>query len=128
MSAAFACCTLGLLLLATIGAATPYALTVGYSLLVGAGIGLVQPNITVTIQNACERRDVGVATGCMLLFRSIGGAFGATLAGAMVALGMANGGAWLDASFHWAFLICAGVSLASLGVALTTRDLALRSA
>ncbi len=128
MSAAFASCAAGLLLLATIDGATPVALMIAYSLLVGAGIGLVQPNITVTIQNACERRDVGVATGCMLLFRSIGGAFGATLAGAIVARGIGGSAALLDAGFQWAFLACAAVAVVSLGVALTTRDLALRSA
>jgi EmrB/QacA subfamily drug resistance transporter len=134
MSAAFACCAAGLLLLASVSAGTPLYIAVLYSLLIGAGIGLVQPNITVTIQNACERRDVGVATGCMLLLRSIGGAFGAAMAGAIVAQGMAAGdvagldASFLDASFHWAFLACAVVALLSLGVALTTRDLALRSA
>lgn len=129
MSAAFALCTLGLLLLSTLTEASPLYLAVLCTLPIGAGIGLVQPNITVTIQNACERRDVGVATGCMLLLRSIGGAFGAAMAGAIVAHGMAEGGAGaLDASFHLAFLACAGVAAASFAVAITTRDLALRSA
>ena len=127
MSAAFACCTAGLLLLATVTADTSPALTILYSLLIGAGIGLVQPNITVTIQNACERRDVGVATGAMLLSRSIGGSFGAALAGALVAQGMAGGAAALDTGFRIAFLACAVVAAISLGVTLTTRDLALRS-
>ena len=87
----------------------------------------MQPNITVTIQNACERRDVGVATGAMLLSRSIGGSFGAALAGALVAQGMAGGAAALDTGFRIAFLACAVVAAISLGVTLTTRDLALRS-
>ena len=129
MSVAFASCAAGLLLLAGVNAGTPLALCVLYTLLIGAGIGLVQPNITVTIQNACERRDVGVATGCMLLFRSIGGAFGAAMAGAIIARALRAGGPdSLDRGFHIAFAACAAIALLSLGVALTTRDLALRSA
>lgn len=126
MAAANAACAVGLLLLATMDAATPLWLCTLFALPVGAGIGLVQPNITVTIQNACERRDVGVATGCMLLLRSIGGAFGAAMAGAIVAAGMADP-VLLASGFHWAFLATAAVALASLAVAATTRDLALRS-
>ena len=84
MLVAVAACAIGLGLLATMRAATPVVLCEIYSVLLGGGIGLVQPNITVAIQNAAERRDVGVATGSMLLFRAIGGAFGATLAGVML--------------------------------------------
>ena len=161
MAVALACCTAGTLLLATIDAGTPQWLTVAWSLLTGAGIGLVQPNITVTIQNAADPRDVGIATGCMLLLRSIGGAFGATMSGAVIAWALAAplaraglpdgigtallegrgtvlaslGGAAratvlaaVDSGFHVAFLAAAIVAGASLLVALTTRDLALRSA
>jgi MFS family permease len=158
MAVALACCTLGTLLLSTIGAATPPWLTMSFSLLTGAGIGLVQPNITVTIQNAADPRDVGIATGCMLLLRSIGGAFGATMSGAIVAWALAAqsglpagmGAALLegrgtmlasldpglrasvlaavDSGFHIAFLAATVVAAASLAIALTTRDLALRSA
>ncbi len=78
--AALAACVIGLAALASMGEETPVMLCMLYSVVLGSGIGLVQPNITVMIQNAAERRDVGTATGCMLLFRAIGGAFGATLA------------------------------------------------
>jgi EmrB/QacA subfamily drug resistance transporter len=85
MLVALALCVLGLVGLASMGRITPLYLCVGYGFVLGSGIGLVQPNITVAIQNAAERRDVGIATGCMLLFRAIGGAFGATIAGALLA-------------------------------------------
>ncbi len=85
MAAAFAACAVGLVLLSLIGAGSPTVLTVAWSLLVGGGGGFLLPNITVTVQNAADPRDVGVATGCMLLLRSTGGAFGATMAGAIVA-------------------------------------------
>lgn len=129
MAVAFALCALGLLLLASLRADSPLWLACAYTVLVGGGIGLVQPNITVTIQNACERRDVGVATGTMLLLRAIGGAFGAAMAGAIVADAMAAGGgpAALEAGFSHAFLAAALVALASLAVVLSMRDLALRA-
>ena len=111
-------CLLGLLLLATMGPQTPLALAMVYMILLGAGIGLIQPNITVTIQNAAERADVAVATGCMLLFRSIGGASGATLAGTVM----------LAYGFRAAFLTCAACALVAIAVAGGMRDQTLRSA
>jgi hypothetical protein len=40
------------------------------------------PTCLVIVQNAAERRDVGAATGALLFLRSMGGAFGAAIAGA----------------------------------------------
>ena len=117
MLIAIATSLLGLLLLATMGHHTPIAFCMFYMVLLGAGIGLVQPNITVAIQNAAERQDVGVATGCMLLFRAVGGATGATLTGTVV---LAHG-------FPAGFAACAGFAAASLVVAAFMRDLWLRS-
>ncbi len=116
MLAALALCVVGLGLLASMGAATPLGLCVSYGVVLGGGIGLVQPNITVAIQNAAQRPDVGIATGCMLLFRAIGGAFGATLAAVML---LAHG-------FGGAFGACAGVAALSLAVAVLMPDSVLR--
>jgi EmrB/QacA subfamily drug resistance transporter len=118
MMVAQALCIAGLGLLATIGSGTSVVWCDIYSVLLGSGIGLVQPNITVAIQNAAERRDVGIATGCMLLFRAIGGAVGATLAGAVL----------LAAGFHAAFAVCAGVAVLALGIAAAMGDADLRRA
>jgi len=118
MLAALAACLAGLLLLATMRPATPVALCVLYMVFLGGGIGLVQPNITVAIQNAAARADVGVATGCMLLFRAIGGAAGATLAGTMM---LAHG-------FPAAFLACAGAAGVAVGIAARMPDALLREA
>ena len=86
-------------------------------IVLGGGIGLVQPNITVAIQNAAERRDVGTATGCMLLFRAIGGAGGATLAAMMLA----------EHGFPAGFGACAAVAGAGLAIAYRMRDAVLRA-
>jgi EmrB/QacA subfamily drug resistance transporter len=53
--------------------------------LFGLGIGGVMPTSIVTVQSHAAQRDVGTATGILLLVRALGGAFGATLAGAVLA-------------------------------------------
>jgi EmrB/QacA subfamily drug resistance transporter len=74
----------GLALMATAEGDTSSYLTTLYVIVIGGGIGLIQPCITMTVQNAVEPRDLGVATSGTLLFRMIGGAFGATMVGAIV--------------------------------------------
>ena len=71
-------------LLATIGATTPAPLTTLYMVIVGLGIGVCMPSSMVIVQNAAERRDVGAATGALLFLRSMGGALGSTLVGALL--------------------------------------------
>ena len=51
----------------------------------GAALGLIMPNLTVAIQNAVDRMDLGVATSSASFFRSLGGAVGVAAAGAIVA-------------------------------------------
>ena len=52
---------------------------------VGISTGLCMPTSMVIVQNAAGRRDVGAGTGALLTLRSMGGAFGSTLAGALLA-------------------------------------------
>jgi hypothetical protein len=51
------------------------------------------PILTVAIQNAVDRGDMGVATSASSFFRSLGGAVGVAVAGAILAvvLGRASG-------------------------------------
>ena len=84
MVAASLITALGLALMATAEDNTNQYLTTLYVVVIGGGIGLIQPCITMTVQNAVDSRDLGVATSGTLLFRMIGGAFGATLVGAIV--------------------------------------------
>jgi len=50
----------------------------------GLGIGFVMPNITTAIQNAVRRAELGGATASAAFFRSLGGALGVALAGAVL--------------------------------------------
>ena len=131
--------------------------TMFYAILTGGGIGLIQPCITMTVQNVVEIRDLGIATSGTLLFRMIGGAFGATMVGAVLtarfnarmealgsttratlgtmrAGGIAHGGisqqlidAAMGSGFHWAFLGCASSALLGMVIAIAAGDPALRA-
>lgn len=84
MVTASAATALGLALLAEDRNDVAGLSTMLYAVLTGGGIGLIQPCITMTVQNAVQTRDLGIATSGTLLFRMIGGAFGATMVGAVV--------------------------------------------
>ena len=82
-------CLIGFLLLAFVGPGTPRPVIVCFQLILGFSLGMVMPSSLVTVQNAAEHRDIGAATGCLLFLRSMGGAFGSTLVGALLAGGFA---------------------------------------
>lgn len=67
---------------ATVGAGIP-VMEAALSLL-GFGFGFVMPNLTVAIQNAVDTRQLGMATATAGFFRSLGGAFGVAMSGAIV--------------------------------------------
>jgi EmrB/QacA subfamily drug resistance transporter len=50
----------------------------------GLGIGVSFPNLTTAIQNAVDRADLGAATSTSAFFRSLGGAAGIALSGAIL--------------------------------------------
>ncbi|HTW29807.1 MAG TPA: MFS transporter [Acetobacteraceae bacterium] len=76
---------LGFFLLATGRSESGAVLIMIESVIVGTGIGTCMPTAIVVVQNAVEWRDVGAATGALLLLRSMGGAFGSTIAGSLLA-------------------------------------------
>jgi len=78
-------------LLAFLGGSSNHIVTVLDMLLVGFGIGITMPSNLVIVQNAAERRDVGVATGTFLFLRSMGAALGSTLVGTLLAARYAAG-------------------------------------
>ena len=89
MVAGLAACLVGFGMLALIDAGTSRWLLIGYQVVLGTGIGMVMPSALVCVQNAADLRDIGAATGCILFLRSMGGAFGSTLVGALLASGFA---------------------------------------
>jgi EmrB/QacA subfamily drug resistance transporter len=61
-------------------------------LVFGIGIGLVLQVLVLAVQNSVERRDLGTATSSGAFFRSLGGAFGTAIFGAIMT---ARLGHWL---------------------------------
>jgi EmrB/QacA subfamily drug resistance transporter len=51
---------------------------------VGLGLGLAMPNLTIAVQNAVDRHELGVATSTLGFFRSLGSAIGVALSGAIM--------------------------------------------
>ena len=84
--AGIGCAILGFLFLTLDTADTSAILIMVESAVLGTGIGMCMPTSIVVVQNAVDHRDIGTATGSLLLLRSIGGAFGSTVAGSLLSL------------------------------------------
>jgi MFS family permease len=64
--------------------------------LFGTGLGMTLQTIVVAVQNAVEMRDLGAATSSTTFFRSLGGAIGAALFGAVLGIRLDH---YLDKAF-----------------------------
>jgi EmrB/QacA subfamily drug resistance transporter len=76
---------LGLFLLSRLHVGTPISTVMAYNLVLGLGLGLVMQVLVLAVQNAVDRRDLGVATSGSLLFRQVGGSIGVALFGTIFA-------------------------------------------
>lgn len=91
----------GFFLLSTIDHTTDMVLIGGYLLVLGLGMGCVMQNLVLAVQNTVAAKDLGSATSTVSFFRSLGGAAGVSVLGAVL-------------SNHVAELITKGLS--ALGV------------
>jgi MFS family permease len=71
--------------------ATPHALIAVTMMLVGLGLGLLLPNLTLFAQASAPRVQLGVATAMLQSMRMIGGMLGMALAGTLVSHRYAHG-------------------------------------
>lgn len=76
--------TVAYLLLRTLGADTPYWRVGLFIFVLGAGLGFTMQTVVTAVQNAVERRDMGAATSSVTFFRTMGGAFGTAIFGAVL--------------------------------------------
>lgn len=76
--------TLGMWLLTHLGTHTEAWRMGLYMFVLGAGMGLVMQVIVLAVQNAVSQWDMGVATSATTFFRSMGGAFGTAVFGAIL--------------------------------------------
>ena len=74
----------GLYLLSTMGPDTGRALSSLWMTVLGAGIGIALPVLTLAVQNTVEFRDLGAGTASVNFFRTIGGTFGLAVFGTVL--------------------------------------------
>jgi len=74
----------GMYLLSLMHAETPRLVSSAYMLILGLGVGMVLQVSLLAVQNAVEHRDLGIATSSAQFFRSMGGAFGVAIFGAIM--------------------------------------------
>ncbi|MGH9103342.1 MAG: MDR family MFS transporter [Acidimicrobiales bacterium] len=82
--------TVGLFLLSTMGAGTTTLASSLFMVVLGLGLGLIMPVLTLVVQNAVVFGDLGVATSGVNFFRQIGGSIGVALAGTIFASRLAR--------------------------------------
>jgi hypothetical protein len=106
-TAGMASLTVGALLMSRIGAHATHGNLLFNLALMGIGMGLSVPALTIAVQTAVARRDLGTATSTLQFARSIGGAVGVSVMGAVLSL-------QLDRSLRAAGLDPTGISLSRL--------------
>ncbi|MGZ7210135.1 MAG: MDR family MFS transporter [Methanobacterium sp.] len=72
VSAEFVITGIGVVLLATMNANTPYYLLIAYSTVLGIGSGMAYTIFNVAVQNAFTLREIGIVTASMRFFRNLG--------------------------------------------------------
>ncbi len=82
--AGLAILALGMFLLSRMNVATTAGQTVLYITIAGIGLGVTMPLYTIAVQNAVPYELLGVATSVTAFFRSLGGAFGLAVLGAVM--------------------------------------------
>jgi EmrB/QacA subfamily drug resistance transporter len=151
--AGMALSTLGYGAFAFTAAAYSEGLHVGVMAAIGAGIGMVFPVVTISVQNAVPPRNLGVATSANGLARMLGGAIGVSILGALLAGSLDDmmqrlGGARFEgaatlaklpppvrarmlaeagAAYAAMFYACAAMTLLSFAAALLMKELPLRT-
>jgi EmrB/QacA subfamily drug resistance transporter len=110
----------GMAALGMVSAGTPVWLLAVLLVVVGVGLGFFVQVSLLAGQNAVAGRFLGVATGALNFFKTIGGAFGAAVYGAILAgrLGDAHSRAAVASSYGTVFLWCVPVMALALVLAL----------
>ncbi|MBO9130834.1 MFS transporter [Bacillus sp. 165] len=74
----------GFFLLTTLDLDTKKLVATSYMAIIGLGMGLVMPILTLALQESFSKAELGVVTSSSQFFRSIGGTFGITILGAVM--------------------------------------------
>ena len=74
----------GFLLMSTMDMDTTKWMAMGYMIIVGLGMGLVMPLLTLALQESFPKSELWVVTSSSQFFRQIGGTFGMTILGVVM--------------------------------------------
>ena len=74
----------GLGLAGTVDHTTELWLTGVYTAVLGLGLGMVMQNLVLAVQNTVKASDIGTASASVAFFRSVGGAIGVSVLGAVL--------------------------------------------
>ncbi|MGX5389291.1 MDR family MFS transporter [Bacillus thuringiensis] len=74
----------GFWLLTTMDMHTTKLTATSYMMVIGLGMGLVMPTLTLALQESFPKKDLGVVTSSSQFFRQIGGTFGITILGSIM--------------------------------------------
>ncbi|MFD7817464.1 MDR family MFS transporter [Streptomyces sp. NPDC059785] len=75
----------GLALMGTARADTAYGLLAVYMFLIGCGVGMTMQNLVLAVQNTVPMHELGAASSVVAFFRTLGGAIGVSVLGAVLA-------------------------------------------
>ncbi|MCU4184980.1 MFS transporter [Acidiferrimicrobium sp. IK] len=76
--------TIGFVLLTRISVDTNFWVVSGMIFVVGAGLGLFMQTLVLAVQNSVKPQDMGVGTSAVTFFRTLGGAIGSAVLGAVL--------------------------------------------
>jgi hypothetical protein len=93
-------------LLSQLGLHTSHLTMSLYVIVLGAGMGMTMQVMVLSTQNAVPPTQIGTATAAVTFFRSLGGAFGTSLFGAVFIAGLS----------HWIPILVPGAAAAGIHV------------
>jgi MFS family permease len=96
----------GMVLLSQLGLHTSHLTMSFYVFVLGAGMGMTMQVMVLAVQNAVPANQIGTATAAVTFFRSLGGAFGTSLFGAVFIAGLT----------HWIPTLVPGAAASSIHV------------
>jgi EmrB/QacA subfamily drug resistance transporter len=77
--------TIGLALMGTVDETSSLLELAVFMALVGAGVGMLMQNLVLIVQNTVRFEDIGAGSSLIAFFRSLGGAIGVSVLGALLA-------------------------------------------
>jgi EmrB/QacA subfamily drug resistance transporter len=83
--------TAGLALMGTMDETTSLVELAAFMLLVGAGLGALMQNLVLVVQNVVDRTDIGSGSALIAFMRTLGGATGVSVLGAVLTAKVGSG-------------------------------------